>query len=335
VRMKRLLLALVITAISNSPQLSAQQGSKQLCDVPLVVTRFVPASGTVELVKDLAVKDLTVRVGSAQSAPERASVDGGPRRIALILDGSHRIPKDEWKLETEMAASLLGHARPQDRFAFLLVGSDVATDPLLSSNEVIEKLRALAHSRPSAADSSERLYDTLLAAANRLDPPEFGDAIFLFGHPEDSGSKTGPDQVEQLVLKNRLRFYAMSFTDPLRGKLPPGFDLNKPLPKNLMQEKADQISHATGYFFSFHSVEALNIRGQSQLLKGFLGDLYAGIAEPYRLSILNSTALDRTALEVIVTDAKDRGIRPGDVHFPHYVYACAQSASATAIPASK
>jgi hypothetical protein len=60
----------------------------------------------------------------------------------------------------------------------------------------------------------------------------------------------------------------MSFTDPLRGKLPP--DLNKPLPANVGMEKTDQISHATGYFFSFHSVQVLNIPGQYHFSKDFL-----------------------------------------------------------------
>jgi hypothetical protein len=33
-----------------------------------------------------------------------------------------------------------------------------------------------------------------------------------------------------LILKNGLRFYGISFSDPLAGKLPPGFNLNHPLP---------------------------------------------------------------------------------------------------------
>jgi hypothetical protein len=160
-----------------------------------------------------------------------------------------------------------------------------------------------------------------LAAAKRFDPPEFGDTIFLFGHPDDLGSKATPEQVEELILRHRLRFYAMSFTDPLRGKLPPGFDLNQPLPKNLGQQGADKISHATGYFFSFHSVDALKFPGQVALLEGFLGDLYAGIAQPYRLKVSLNTS-DKAALDLSVVNGKDRNIRPDDVHYPHFIYPC-------------
>jgi hypothetical protein len=312
------LMALWVTAlVVGPPPLSAQENA---CDVPLVVTRFVASSGTVELVKDLTAKDLTVRVGGAPSAVENASVDGGGKRIALILDASKKVPKDEWKLETEMAISLSEHARPEDRFAFFLVGVDRPAGPLLTPGEVQKRVGEVASSRPDAADGSERIYDALLAAAKSLDPPQFGDAIFLFGHPKDSGSKATPEEIQELILKDRLRFYAMSFADPLRGKYPPRFDPNKPLPANLGLEQADKISHATGYFFSFHSVEDLD-PSQIVLLKGFLGDLYAGIAEPYRVKI-DANVADKTALDLLVTNSQARNIRQSDVHYPHFIYQC-------------
>jgi hypothetical protein len=281
------------------------------------------------------VKDLSVQAGGVPATSGSVSVDSGPRRVALILDGSGNVPNDEWALETEMATSLVSHARPQDRFAFFLVGTNVPASGLLSSDEVQDRLRAVASSRPLVAGSTERIYDALFEAAKRFDPPQFGDALFLFGHPEDSDSAATPEQLEALILKDRLRFYAMSFTDPLRAKLKPGFDLNKPLPKDVMQENADKISHATGYFFSYHSVEALSLRGQSELLKGFLGDLYAGIAEPYRLGISTPSATGRIALQVTVINAMHHGIRSDDVHYPRYVYACEKPASASNQPASK
>lgn len=143
-----------------------------------------------------------------------------------------KIPKDEWKLETEMAVTLVENARALDRFALYLIGVDVSFGPFLPLGDVQAKLKDMASSRPEAVDGNERIYDALLAGAKLLDPPEFGDTIFLFGHPDDLGSQATPQQVEKIILRNRLRFYDMSFTDPLRGKLPPGFDLDKPLPKS-------------------------------------------------------------------------------------------------------
>jgi len=312
------LVLVLCSALVVSGQLSAQEDS---CDVPLVVTRFAATTANVELVTDLVPKDLSVRVGRSPSTVKGASVDSGSKRVALILDASKKVPTDEWKLETEMAVTLIENARALDRFALYLVGVDASFGPFLPLGGVQAKLRDMAFSRPEAVDGNERTYDALFAAAKRLDPPEFGDTVFLFGHPDDLGSKATPEQVEEIILRNRLRFYAMSFTDPLRGKLPSRFDLNKPLPKSAILGGADNISHATGYFFSYHSVETLKIPGQMTLLEGFIGDLYAGIARPYRLKIVQ-TASSKSPVELTIVNGETRNIRQDDVHYPHFIYPC-------------
>jgi hypothetical protein len=316
VRILKLLMAFWITSlVAIRPQASAQEAS---CDVPLVVTHFVASSGTVEMVKDLTAKDLTVKIGGSAGTVTNASVDTGSKRVALILDASTKVPTDEWRLETEMAVTLIQNARALDRFSLFLVGTGTPAGPRLPSADLQTQLREMTSSRPPTVDANERIYDALLAAAKHMDPPEFGDAIFLFGHPDDTGSKATPEQVEELILRNRVRFYAMSFTDLLRGKHPAA---NKPLPKGLGQERADKISHATGYFFSYHAVDVLRIPGQRALLEGFLGDLYAGIAQPYRVTI-GLKMSDKTALDLAVVNGKDRNIRLDDVHYPHFIYPC-------------
>jgi hypothetical protein len=150
-----------------------------------------------------------------------------------------------------MAAILIGHARPDDRFLIVLIGQDDTTDGELSSSFAQERLKQLDKHRPAPAGVAEKTYDALFAAAQRFEPPAFGDALFLFGHPDDSGSKAIADQVRDLLLKNRFRFYAISFTDPLKGKLPPNFDLNKPLPARVRFPELTCISAETGYFFYF------------------------------------------------------------------------------------
>jgi hypothetical protein len=296
-------------------------GQEHACDIPLVVSHFVTTTGVVELVADLTPKDLSIKVDGTSGIVRSASIDSGSKRIALILDASKKVPKDEWKLETEMAVSLIEHARALDRFTLFLIGVDTPAGPFVPLGDVQAQLRDLALTRPEAVDGNERIYDALLAAAKRLDPPEFGDTIFLFGHQDDIGSQATSEQVEEMILRNRLRFYAMSFTNPLQGKLPPGFDLNKPLPKNAIPGGADNISHATGYFFSYHSVEVLKIRGQRTLLEGFLGDLYAGIAQPYRLAI-SPSASGKVPIELTIVNRETRNIHQNDVHYPRFIYPC-------------
>jgi hypothetical protein len=319
----------LVLYVSSAAQSFGQQRPEDSCDVPLVVTRFVPSSKTVELVRNLGPNDLSVQLGAVPGTLKSVSVDDRPKRIALVLDASDGVPTNEWKLQTEMAAKLVQHARPDDRFALLFVGIESPASAFLSSGEVVKELQKLSSSRPVVTESGERIYDALLAAANRLNPPQFGDALFLFGHPEDSGSKSGPDEVMELVLKNRLRFYAVSFSSPLRGKLPPGFDLNKPLPASVVRPKLTKMTAATGYSFSFHSIESLNYPGQIPLFEGYLADLYAGIAEPYRLKIAMPDTRGEVKLEIVVSNSKGRNISEGDVHYSHSIYPCLPSAPTT------
>ena len=311
--------------LSLPSQSFAQQSASASCDVPLVVTRFNVSTRTVELVRDLGLNDFEVQLDGAPAILQNLSIDDGPKRIALILDASRNVPDDEWNLEAEMAASLVEYARPADRFVLQYLGVDGGIASLLSPREADERLRKVTFSRPVPTDPGERVYDAVLEAANRLDPPRFGDVVFLFGHPEDSGSKTTPDQLQELVLKSNLRFYGVSFSDPLEGKLA-GVDLNKPLPANLRSlvspRLAESIS-ATGYFFSFHSVRNLGLPGQTQLFHGFLRDLYAGIAAPYRLSIPAVSKQGLTKLEITVSNLHERNIYPRDVHYPKFVFSCA------------
>jgi len=293
-----------------------QEVAAESCDVPVVVTHYDN-----KLDRELSPTDFSVHLGGAPKPVDSATIDESPRRVALILDASRNIPTDEWRLETEMAASFAEHARPRDQFAFLVIAAQGTVDSFLSSGDTAERLRKLTGSRPAATEANERIYDALLAAAKRLDPPQFGDAIFLFGHHEDFGSATTSDEVLRLILKNRLRFYGMSFADRL-AKLPKGFDLNKPLPKGFDRSNLELLSAETGYFFSFHSAQSVNYPGQMPLFKNFLADLYTWIAEPYRLKIPASAIKDKTQLEIAVTDLETRKIHKDGIHYPRSLYPC-------------
>jgi hypothetical protein len=317
-RINRFAHAICLFLFALTSRSYAQQRAMGSCDVPLVVTNFDNV-----LVKDLGPQDLLVRLGAVPITFESISIDGGPKRVALILDPSENVPEDEWKLEIEMGFKFVGHARPDDKFLFLLVGTEVSTGAYLSPTEVEEQLRKLATTRPPNPDSSERIYDALIAGAKRLDPSNFGDVLFLFGHHEDVGSKADPDQLLEVILKNKLRFFGVSFADPLRGKVPRNFDPNKPLPASLGPTTLEKMSSATGNYFSFHSVQVLNRPGQTPLFEGFLEDLYARVAEPYRLQIPMSSVNGQTKLEISVINMNDRNVRTSGIYYPRFIYPCA------------
>jgi len=316
--MNRLLLILgLVLCLRSATQ--AQQGASESCDVPLVVADY-----NNEPVRDLTPADFSVRLAGTTAPIVSVSLDAGPKRLALILDASSSVPDEEWKLETEMAAELIRRARANDQFALRVIGSKTVQGALLSPTKVAARLQELQSARPKG-EENERIYDALLGAATDFDPPQFGDTIFLFGHHKDSGSKTSLNQIQDLLLKNRLRFFGLSFVDRLAG-LPPGFDLNKPLPKEFRSTQLETLSADTGYFFSFHSVRNLGIRGQLPLFENFLSDLYTWIAEPYRLRFSSSSFEDGSRLEISVTETGVRKINSQGIHYQHMVYPCAKRA---------
>src|SRR5436190_13655295 len=109
------------------------------------------------MVRNLATADFSVRLGEVPGSVSTSSVDSGPKRVAIILDASRNIPEDEWKQETETAASFVENARPKDLFAFLVIGAKHTEGSLLSSGEVEERLRQLEASRPASSEGSERI----------------------------------------------------------------------------------------------------------------------------------------------------------------------------------
>ena len=302
-----------------------QQSASVLCEIPVVVTRFNASSRTVELVKDLRVSDFEIRLDGGPRALESAAVDSSPKRIALILDTSKRVPEDEWTFEVQMAAKLTEYARPEDRFAIVLGGAEGVGMAFESPANTRQRLKKLKSSRPVAVDSA-RIYDALLAASSLLTPVRFGDTLFLFGRPEDSGSKADLNQITESILRNRLRLYGESFYDPLAAQLPSNFDPNKPIPSAVSIPKLVNVSAATGYYISFHATKTLNVPGQTRLFESFLGDLYAGVAEPYRLRFSQPSTNAPIKLAVSIKDAQSRELNESDIHYPRSIYACSQSA---------
>jgi von Willebrand factor type A domain. len=310
-RLVRVLLILCLATCFLPSETLSQQVTNETCEISVVVTNFLNQAD-----RDLTPADFSVRVGGVPKAVHSASIEAGAKRIVLILDASRNIPGDQWKLETEMAQSFVGKARTKDQFALVVVGSKAAEESFMSSDEVAARLQKLVRS-----DGAERVYDALLTAEHLLDTPQFGDVIFLFGHDKDFGSAATFDHVRELILKNRLRLYGISFAN-LLARLPPGFNLNKPVPAGFGLSKLESLSRETGYAFSFFDVYAINLPGQMPRFKNYLSDLYAGIAEPYRLNFLAMPIKGKTGIEIKVADMEARKIRDENIHYPHSVFGC-------------
>jgi hypothetical protein len=216
-----------------------------------------------------------------------------------------------------MAAYVAKQGRPKDRFVLALVGAaDAPRD--FDPEEAINQLRTWESSRPTSSGDA-RLYDILISATRRFDPSRFGDTIFLFGHPEDSACKASVGELRDLLLKNGIRLFGLSFTDPLLGKFPNGFDPNKPMPHGTFPELSD-VSLATGAFYSFQSLESLK-HGSPSLFKASLANIYEGISEPYRVTLPMAGRTGLLDLRIALKDYQSR-VNPGDIHHPTFVYPC-------------
>jgi hypothetical protein len=290
-----------------SPKVTAQRVENGTCDVPVVVADYHN-----RVAPDLQKRDFSVRFAGTLVPVSSATIDEGPKRIALILDASAKIPEDEWNFELETATLLTQHARPIDRFALFVVGAETAEHAFLTSDETAVRIKKVHRSK-----APEKTYEALLSALKTLGTAQFGDTVFLIGHDEDSGSTTTFAEVRELLLNKNVRFYGVDFADKL-SKLPPGFDLNKPLPLGFGPSKLEALSSETGYFFSFHTVRALQMPGQEPLFKGFLADLYDWIVQPYRLSFANPNISGPLAVEVDAAQMAAREIRKSGMHYPHF-----------------
>jgi hypothetical protein len=315
---------LVVVFLACRPSIApAQEMFSSACEIPVVVADY-----NNRLVRYLKPSDFSVQIAGERGTIADVSIDAGPKRIAIVLDSSSKVPQDEWRLETEMAEELASHARTGDQFFLAVVGSGSEPEAFSSSAELTARLHKLEGAHPNSA-SNEQLYDTLAEAARNFDPPKFGDTIFLLGHYRDSGSSVSLDSLRDLILRKGLRFFGISFEDRFAGQV---LQPNKPLAKNFQLAPLEALSRDTGYFISYHAVRNLAYPGQIPLFENFLTDLYTWISEPYRVEVSAPPVRDGSVLDVSVSEMETRKINQRGIHSPHLLYGCVQAKKATDLP---
>jgi len=322
---KRSLFLVLIFAVL--PALAEKTYAGQLpgaaCDLPFVASRFDKESRIEVLTGNLSPANFQVRVGDSSVKVSHMSIDSSAKRIALVLDARSKVDAEEWGLETDLAISLASHGRNGDQFVLFLANARAPEEGFQSPTSMVELLEKLKKSRPIISGKDD-MTEVLLAAARKLDPPRFGDTLFLFGRVENSGSATEFDELRTLLLENRIRFYGVSFTDPLKGSVPAGWNPNMPLPSTFRRPELDQLSSETGYPISYHQPEVFRqFKEQLPLLKNYLGLLYEEIAEPYRLSFEVPGNSSPAKLEINLVGSAAEDIRENSIHYQRTVLPCA------------
>jgi len=321
---KSVFLALIIAVSPILTQsISAAQQPESVCDLPFVASRFEKGSGIEVLVGNLAPENSQVHAGDTTLKVKSISIDSTPKRVALILDARSRVDGEEWGLETELAISLVGHGRKEDQFALFVANAAPPGLDFQTPDATVDLLQRLKKSRPSGIGKDD-MTEVLLTAAKKLDPPKFGDTLFLFGRAEHSGNSAEFEELRTLLLKNRVRFFGESFTNPLKGNVPPGWNPNTPLPATYRRPELDQLSSETGYPMSYHQLELFRqFKDQLKLMKNYLGLLYEEVAEPYRLSVEPPVNSGPATLEINLIGPAAEGIREYSMHYQHTLFPCA------------
>jgi hypothetical protein len=312
-RFSPILLSLLLF-FATSAGLFAQQPSKESFDAPVVLTRVVTypephpevQKGYLEdvtkqeLAQDFGPDNFQVQVGGVAAQVESVLIEKGPKRVVLVLDASKPVPKDEYDENIYVAKALLGYARSKDRFKVLLVGSDAPTAKFISPSETKRYLGELRAARPPTTEPGTRIYDTLLTAAKNLDPPQFGDVVILFGRLEDSGSKATMEDLSGAFVREKLRFFGVSFAP-------------SPPPPAL-----ERLSAATGYSILLEPMRDGRILG---IWEPDFEFWYAWIAEPYRLRVSLPALGRQDLIEIkLVPGLKKKKTEGIELHFPRIVY---------------
>lgn len=230
----------------------AENSPASSCAVPLAVTRFNSQLRSDELVRDLKANELNAEIGAQEVTPLNVEIDEGPKRIVVVFDDTLRIGQHERRLQAEMVAGFIEHARPQDQFALVLVGSERNPEKFQSAGEMREVISQLLSARPSGAGSGRDTLDALLGATRLLNPPSLGDTVFLFGRDVDSTNDVDYAPLRDAILRNGTRFLALSLKNPLENRLPPGANLNKPLPAGFGPSTLARLSAANRMVVQLH-----------------------------------------------------------------------------------
>ncbi len=300
--------------------LAAQENQNQTCSVPLVVSHFAETTRHIEYVKGLGVKDVSVRIGGKVITPQSVVVDASPKRVAIIFDASNEVSELEWKMAMEIAAHMVQIARPDDRFALLVTGTSDSAGEWISGAQAAQQFKTWAFARPASDRRGERNFDALMAAVKLLNPPQFGDTVFLFGHPRDKGSKATSEQVQEELLKKGVRLNGITFVER-----PQVMWINVREDQHLFDIM--QMSQKTGSSFLSRDLRLLAKPEELQALKTLTAEWYTGIAEPYRVTFSPPPLKKRTNLEIDVRDAKGRKFGSGEGFYASAIYPCGGSSN--------
>jgi len=253
--------------VDSTPGLAGEESCARRT-VPVVVL-----DGTARPRGGLTPSDFRAEVKGKPIQIVSVSLDSSPHRIVVVLDssGSMNMDEDEWKLAESLAEEAMS-STPAQFQAGLIVFNDkvrervpVGSDP----NAALQILRGLP-ARPHRDDPSTgrktAIMDALIAATKLMDPPQFGDSVFLITDGEDNESNEQLTAIRDAFGERGVRLFTEWFgyefashpatielfgvndflefarsTGGLMARVPPPEHSLRPMPK-YSQLKAEQLN---------------------------------------------------------------------------------------------
>ena len=171
--------------------------------------RFVPG---------LTASDLLAHVRKRPLPISSVQAESGPRRAIILLDisGSMTITGDphsgnKWKAALNLARAIVESAPARDELALMTFSTEIIDTVGLSSShaEIAQHIEGLsnAHTVTPKHKLQTSMLDAILQAAELLNPPSNGDAIYIVSDGEDNDSQARVKQVEDTLLALRIRTY--------------------------------------------------------------------------------------------------------------------------------
>jgi len=206
-RIKTLALLFVVALSSATVHGEQDQPACSSFAVPVAV-----ATGDERVIRKIGADKFTTKI-EGKEIVATPSPDSGARRILILVDASLDVNEDGWKLAIGLASRLVMEARPEDRFGLRTFGGPIVDLGFGTSRELLlQKLKEMAKGRPRPSEEGGTSYDGLSAALPVFDPPEYGDAIFLFAGGADTRSRAGEGAIKEALQRGQTRVFGFSLS---------------------------------------------------------------------------------------------------------------------------
>jgi len=256
-------------------------------------------------------------------------------RVILLLDASAGMNRavGEWDLARALAADALRVSAKAFRAGFVVFDSAARESypPAENPQRAAEALREV-HPAPGGADKKNEhgaLWDTLKDALTLLDPPEFGDAIWVITNGEDASSRATANEIGALALARGVRVSVVLFNPATSFPEVPVIANSAVF--DLPAHTGGQVVRVEGAQGTFRNRQVTYRLTASQFkdLDAAIAVLYAATQFAMRLEVVLPEEL-KTPTEWKLSIAAPKGLKiPWRVSYPTLLDACAAPAASS------